>query len=370
MPKLLALPVSRFSWCLVALLAAHLGACNSDGGGAPLGPGSSVGGSGLGGTGGTPATGGTPGTGGEGATGGEGGMTTSAAGEGGTTGAVGGSAGQPSDAGGAAGNGGASGTGGNGDAGIKAPSGYRLVWSDEFSTPGRPNPANWGFEKGFSRNEELQWYQEDNATVRDGKLIIEARRERKESPWYRPGSAEWRHSRKYIEYTSSSLISRRLREFKFGIFEMRGRIDVKQGIWPAWWTLGVSGEWPSNGEIDIMEYYAGKIRANVASGTAKRWEPKWDSVAIDITTLGANWSSEFHVWQMNWNDEKIDLYLDGTRLNRTLLKDALNPDGTSPFRQKHYMILNLALGGLGGLPPETAFPRRFVVDYVRVFQKL
>jgi beta-glucanase (GH16 family) len=215
----------------------------------------------------------------------------------------------------------------------------------------------------------LQWYQEQNAIVKDGKLTIEARRERKKNPWYEEGSSEWRKSREYIEYTSSSLTSRRLREFQFGRFEMRGRIDVQQGIWPAWWTLGARGEWPSNGEIDIMEYYAGKIRANVACATNKRWTAKWDAVAVDITTLGTDWSSQFHIWRMDWDNEKIDLYLDGERLNRTLLKDALNADGTSPFRQKHYMILNLALGGLGGLPPTTPFPRRFVVDYVRVFQK-
>lgn len=41
--------------------------------------------------------------------------------------------------------------------------GYKLVWADEFSKDGKPDPKNWVFEKGFVRNKELQWYQPDNA---------------------------------------------------------------------------------------------------------------------------------------------------------------------------------------------------------------
>ena len=54
--------------------------------------------------------------------------------------------------------------------------GYKLVWHDEFDTPGRPNPANWTYEHGFVRNREWQWYQGENATVtEDGILLITAR---------------------------------------------------------------------------------------------------------------------------------------------------------------------------------------------------
>lgn len=56
--------------------------------------------------------------------------------------------------------------------------GYRLVWSDEFTTDGRPDPRRWGYEEGFERNHEAQYYQRDNALCRDGILTIEARRER------------------------------------------------------------------------------------------------------------------------------------------------------------------------------------------------
>jgi beta-glucanase (GH16 family) len=261
---------------------------------------------------------------------------------------------------------------GTGDGGIVPPPGYKLVWHDEFDVEGRPNPANWKYENGFVRNEELQWYQSDNARVEGGLLVIEGRRERVTNPNYHAGSSDWKTNRQYAEYTSSSLLTSGLHSWQFGRLEMLGRIVAKAGLWPAWWTLGVNGEWPSNGEVDIMEYYNGKVLANVACGTTTRWTAKWDSTAKAVSSFGdPAWDTKFHLWRMDWDDQKIDLYLDDVLMNTTNLADMLNPDGNSPFRQQHYMILNLAIGGTnGGDPAATPFPTRYEVDYVRVFQKL
>lgn len=253
---------------------------------------------------------------------------------------------------------------------VVPPSGYRLVWSDEFSTEGRPDPNNWTFERGFARNEELQWYQPDNAWVQAGFLIIEGRRERVENPNYRAGSSDWKTSRQYAEYTSSSLLTRGLQEFQYGLFQLRARIVASGGLWPAWWTLGKAGEWPSNGEIDIMEFYGGSVRANVACGTTTRWQARWDSASRPVSGLGRDWDAKFHVWEMEWDQQTITLSLDGEVLNTTALSDMLNPDGNSPFQQAHYMLVNLAIGGTaGGDPSGAVFPSHYEVDYVRVFAR-
>ena len=81
------------------------------------------------------------------------------------------------------------------------PPGYTLVWADEFETPGPPDPANWSFESGFVRNEELQWYQPENARVEGGRLVIEARRERRPNPRYEAGSTDWRRNREWARST-------------------------------------------------------------------------------------------------------------------------------------------------------------------------
>jgi beta-glucanase (GH16 family) len=251
--------------------------------------------------------------------------------------------------------------------------GYKLVWSDEFNKDGRPDPNNWTYERGFVRNQELQWYQPDNAKCQNGLLIIEGRRQRKENPRYRADARDWRQSREYAEYTSSSLTTRRLHSWMFGRFEMRGRIDTHPGLWPAFWTLGIEGPWPANGEIDIMEYYRGVLLANAAWAGENRRAALWDDSRKPITEFNdPNWSQKFHIWRMDWDADSIKLYVDDLLLNQVDLKKTINKngDGKNPFHQPHYIILNLAIGGTsGGDPSNTKFPAKFEVDYVRIYQK-
>jgi beta-glucanase (GH16 family) len=249
---------------------------------------------------------------------------------------------------------------------------YKLVWSDEFNTDGRPDSSNWRYEQGFVRNEEFQWYQPDNTRCESGYLIIEAKREQKPNPRYEKGSNDWRKKRETINYSSSCLITAGKKAWLYGRFEMRGRIDISDGIWPAWWTLGVEKRWPANGEIDIMEYYKGKLLANIAC-LGKNRKPAWYSNTFSVDSIGGtSWSSKFHTWRMDWTEESIALYLDDQLLNKVAVDSLVNKDGSgfNPFRQPHYMLLNLAVGGMnGGDPANTSFPRLFEVDYVRVYQQ-
>ncbi|HEY8485429.1 MAG TPA: glycoside hydrolase family 16 protein [Longimicrobiales bacterium] len=250
---------------------------------------------------------------------------------------------------------------------------YELVWADEFDRDGPPDPANWTYEIGFVRNQELQWYQPENAWCENGLLIIEARRERKPNPNYDPNGTDWRTRRPYAEYTSASVTTRGRHAWQYGRFEMRARIDTRPGLWPAFWTLGVQGPWPSNGEIDIMEYYQGTLLANVAWADSGRWRAKWDDSKHPIASFGdPDWSSKFHVWRMDWDENEIRLYVDDVLLNTTDLRETINQDGTgrNPFHQPHYIILNLAIGGTaGGDPSATEFPARYEIDYVRVYRR-
>jgi beta-glucanase (GH16 family) len=249
--------------------------------------------------------------------------------------------------------------------------GYKLVWADEFSKEGKPDVSNWKFKQGFVRNHELQWYQPQNAWCKDGLLIIEARREKLPNPNYDSTSSSWKNTNRYIEYTSSSLNTKDLHSWKFGRFVMRGKIDTYAGLWPAFWTLGISREWPSNGEIDIMEYYKNNLLANIACGTQQRYKAKWYSKSTPLLSFNdPSWSSKFHIWRMDWDENAISLFVDDQLLNKTELKQLYNPDETNPFERQQYLLLNLAIGGdNGGDPAGTTFPRHFLIDYVRVYQK-
>ncbi len=122
---------------------------------------------------------------------------------------------------------------------------WKQVWSDEFNTDGLPDTTVWSYDNGFARNEEAQWYQKGNAYCKDGKLIIEVRKEEgRKNPWYEAGSNDWRKKREFIEYTSSCITTAGKKEFLYGRFEIRAKIPVSGGAWPAIWTLGSGMDWP------------------------------------------------------------------------------------------------------------------------------
>lgn len=252
-------------------------------------------------------------------------------------------------------------------------SGWKQVWSDEFDVDGRPNPANWTCERGFVRNEELQWYRQENASCSGGLLVIEARREHLPRPGRESWEPEWARLRDSIDYTSASLTTRGLHSWRYGRFEFRARIDARPGLWPAIWTVGDRGPWPHGGEIDVMEYYQGTVLANVFWGGRRRWEPRSQVNRFPVARFGDDdWTSRFHVWRMDWTEEAIDVAIDDEPLCRFDLADTENEGrrGGNPLRQPQHLLLSLAIGGTqGGDPAETEFPARFEVDYVRVFER-
>jgi len=249
--------------------------------------------------------------------------------------------------------------------------GWKLVWSDEFDKDGPPDPAKWGYETGFVRNNELQWYQPENAWCEKGMLIIEGRQEQKKNPNFEAGNANWKNSREFAEYTSASINTRGKASWKYGRFEMRARIDTRAGLWPAFWSLGIEGRWPNNGEVDIMEYYKNTLLANLIWAGQTPGRTASFTKRKPITSFAdPDWSSKFHLWRMDWDENRIVITVDGEVLNDSDLNQAANPDGSNGYRQAQYILLNLAIGGnAGGDPSATKFPARFEVDYVRIYQR-
>lgn len=106
--------------------------------------------------------------------------------------------------------------------------GYQLIWNDEFNIDGRPSDE-WTYEQGFVRNEELQWYQSDNASISNGLLVIEGRKEKVHNPNYNSQSTDWRCSRPEAQYTSSCLTTEKSFHFRYGRMEVRAHIPVTRG---------------------------------------------------------------------------------------------------------------------------------------------
>lgn len=261
--------------------------------------------------------------------------------------------------------------------------GYNLVWHDEFDTDGSPSD-DWSAETGFVRNEELQWYQSDNANVSEGCLVIEGRKERVSNSNYVSGSSDWKTNRQYAEYTSSCITTQNSHVFKYGRFEIRAKIPVSTGSWPAIWLLGNTWDWPMNGEIDILEYYIKNgrpsILANACWSSPRQWEAVWDESVTpfaNFTAKDTDWAKKFHLWRMDWDNNYIRIYLDGELLNEvdlsTTVNQGYNGNTGNPFSNDiegfgAYILLNLAIGSNGGTPDTSKFPLHYYVDYVRVYQ--
>jgi beta-glucanase (GH16 family) len=89
--------------------------------------------------------------------------------------------------------------------------------------------------------------------------------------------------------------------------------------------------------------------ANVATGTAERYKAKWFSTKKPVASFNdPDWDQSFHTWRMDWDENFIRLYVDDLLLNEVPLSKLNNPDGSNPFQQPHYLLLNLAIGGDNG----------------------
>lgn len=247
---------------------------------------------------------------------------------------------------------------------------YRLVWSDEFDKDGPPDSSKWQYEQGFERNQELQWYQPENVKCENGLLVIEARKEIRTNPDFQSTSSNWKKNREHAEFTSGSIITRRDQTWHFGRSEVRAKFKALPGLWPAIWTTG-HGRWPHAGEIDIMEFYQGKILANFV--WAGKWgSDHWQSSHHPIEKFEkSTWDDQFHLWVTEWDEQEIRIYLNGILLNTLAMKTVVNQDGPpiNPFLAPQRFRLNLAIGSNGGDPSGTPFPQQFYVDYVRFYKK-
>jgi len=265
--------------------------------------------------------------------------------------------------------------------GIRERPGWSLVWSDEFEKPGLPDPNRWGYEKGFVRNGELQYYTEgrsENARVEGGLLVIEARRETWVNPAGRGGGGERsgpgsrRREPASAEFTSASLTTRGKASWTYGRIEVRAKVPRARGTWPAIWTLGTnftSVGWPACGEIDIMEfvgYEPGVVHANVHT---KAYNHAIGTGRGSPTPL-PDASERFHVYAVEWTARELNFFVDDRKFF-TCSNEGTGVDAW-PFDRDQYLILNLAIGGTWGGRKGVdgeAFPQRFEIDYVRVYRQ-
>ncbi len=237
--------------------------------------------------------------------------------------------------------------------------GYNLLWNDEFDGTA-VNASNWTFEIGTGNsgwgNNELQYYTDQNATVDNQTLIIEARKEP-------VGSSA---------YTSARLITKNKVSFTYGRVDIRALLPHGKGMWPALWMLGQnisSVGWPKCGEIDIMEMIGNEDNSleKVVHGTIHYDDGGHASSGGSHTLVTGALATSYHVFSLIWDETSIKWYVDDIMFHQ----ESITASSRSEFQKDFFFIFNVAVGGnWPGSPNETTvFPQMMKVDYIRVFQK-
>ncbi len=271
---------------------------------------------------------------------------------------------------------------------------WRLVWSDEFDGSAIDR-GKWDFDVDCwgGGNNERQCYTDRraNAAVRDGKLVITARREAMTGPAFPlsqhddPGKAKALATK---GFTSARLVTRGRATWTYGKIEVRAKLPQGQGTWPAIWMLPETshyGSWAASGEIDILEAVNLGVRCDTCEGGIEnrilgtlhfggQWpgnKHKGDETALPAPLDG------FHVFGIVWEKGRMVWSVDGKPYATRIASEwstSGSSDPAAPFDRPFHLILNLAIGGglaegrgLKGVD-ESGYPKIMEIDWVRVWQ--
>lgn len=235
---------------------------------------------------------------------------------------------------------------------------FELVWSDEFQgTAGTsPDATKWNYNLGAGGwgNNELQNYtnSKDNVSLDgEGNLVITA---------IKNGNS----------YTSARITTKNLFSHAYGKIEARIKTPYGPGIWPAFWMLGDNFDtvgWPNCGEIDIMEL-KGNIPNTIYGSLHGPGHFGGGAISKSYVLRNARFDQDFHLFAVEWEENKIDFFVDGYLYQRVTAKDV---PGEWAFNHPFFLILNIAVGGNFVGPPKdlTTFPQKMYIDYVRVYKQ-
>lgn len=237
--------------------------------------------------------------------------------------------------------------------------GASMILDEQFDDPdldtGVWNTCHWWDDGGctIASNDELEWYLPGQVRVDDGTLFLTA--EAREVV-----GAEGRT----FPYTSGMVSTgppvhdgEPKLAFTYGAVEVRFRAPLGAGLWPAIWMLPASEE--STPEIDLFEAVGQQPRrANMYFHPRKGSE--WRATHHRVYFPPGRDLADTHTVRLEWRPERLDFFFDGEWVWEVTGEQV--PD------EPMYLVMNLAVGGeYGGPPDPAAFPARFEIDYARLW---
>ncbi len=243
---------------------------------------------------------------------------------------------------------------------------WTLIFEEEFNG----NLSSWNAWNSGAFNEEIQMYRPEQLSIENGLLHIAIQRENVSGP-----TSIIDASPKNFEYVSGRIESKVLfgpsdvdgeREYRF---MARIKLPSGHGMWPAFWTYG--DPWPTKGEIDILEARGGKPQeflTNIFYGTSPNININRNSDIMH--TIGTDLTSEFHIYEMIWKADSIDILFDEELIHTYTANTENNINAL--FGQKQKVVVNTAVGGWFFEDRNSnnyADTAAMVVDWVRVYKR-
>ncbi|WP_042380706.1 ricin-type beta-trefoil lectin domain protein [Streptacidiphilus melanogenes] len=227
------------------------------------------------------------------------------------------------------------------------PAGWQTVFSDNFAGGSGAAPSgNWMYDTGPGSNfgtGEIETMTNSSANVHldgNGHLDITALRD---------GNGNWTSGR--IQTTSANVGAP-----AGGKLEVSAEIQQPNpasglGYWPAFWMLG-PGQWPENGEIDIMEdvnarsQVAGTIHCGTYPGGPCN---EGNGIGSGLTACNGC-QTGYHTYSMildrtNTAAENITFYLDGNQYFQVTEAQVGTSTWQAAFDHNLSIIFDLAMGG-------------------------
>ena len=245
------------------------------------------------------------------------------------------------------------------------------VWGDEFNGTSIDR-TKWNVANGKVRGDsEPATFRDDpnNIYVKDGELVIRTVKE------------------DYGNYhaTSGYMDTQGIYGVTYGKIEMRAKLTDGKRSWPAFWSMGQYGNWPYNGELDMMEFdisdnddpyslygtnhwfaYQGNLYGSDTSNDYMQHVAKGTTVYNENNEPYAN---DYHTFTVEWDETQARTYVDGMMYMSILLTtDELRWGfGDNP----HYLIVNVSTKGPGSnrIYDDMSDETFMYVDYVRVYKR-
>ncbi len=236
------------------------------------------------------------------------------------------------------------------------PYSWKLVFNDEFDGNSL-DLSKWGTSMEFAGTHGPRYHNEyyssytldEDVILKDGIVNLFTNRQ----------TVSGTEPMGLFNYSQGFISSHDKFSFTYGYIEIKAKYPKGKGLWPCFWLMPASQNWPA--EFDIAEYYGGQKKMHYGLAYGTDIEPLWDSTGDIETDFNNNWN----IIGFEWMPGRAVWYVNG-KVRKTILADYVP---STPM----YIILSNSVSseiGPSGSPDEfTVFPNSFEIDYVKVYRK-